>query len=72
MMAHECPGPECKEQIDTDKLACSRHWYQVTLPIRRAVYRAWDGGNGAGSAAHRQACDLAIKQMRPLTRRRPR
>jgi hypothetical protein len=63
---HKCPGPECETDVATDKLACPRHWYQVTAPVRSAVYRAWANGAGGGTAAHRKACELAISQMRPL------
>jgi len=47
-------------------LACRRRWYQVSRPIRTAVWRAWDNGNGAGTEAHRLAMSLAIADMRPL------
>jgi hypothetical protein len=47
-------------------LACSRHWYQVPKPIRAAVYRAWRGGQGAGTEAHANAMRAAIRTMRPL------
>ncbi len=48
-MTHECPGPECAEQVDAAQLMCSGHWYLVPKPIRRAVWIAWNRGAGAGS-----------------------
>lgn len=70
MMAHQCPGPKCPvTDVDDKQLACRAHWFQVTVPIRQAVYRAWDSGRGRGTPGHTKACELAIAQMRPLARR---
>lgn len=65
-MDHRCPGPDCRQQVSPEMLACSRHWYQVPRPIRRAVYAAWANGAGAGSDAHYAAMERAIASMRPL------
>jgi hypothetical protein len=65
--AHECPGPGQhypRPEVDPDKLACLRHWRQVPGPVQAAVYRTWDHGLGAGSAAHRAAMLAAIRAMR--------
>lgn len=63
---HQCPGPECPEQIAYEVLACRAHWFQVPAPIRAAVYRTWNGGLGAGSHAHSTAMGRAIKSMMPV------
>lgn len=71
MSSHQCPGPKCGREIPFELLACSAHWYQVPRPLRAAVWRAWDGGNGAGTPAHNRTIRLAIATMRPLANRRP-
>jgi hypothetical protein len=63
---HRCPGPACAEQVPIDKLACSRHWFQVPRAVRGAVYAAWDHGAGAGSPEHRAAMRAALAWMKPL------
>lgn len=64
-MNHNCPGPGCKRQVPPDKLACPRHWYQVSPPVRSLVYRTWAGGMGAGTDEHMAAMDQAISEMKP-------
>jgi len=64
---HQCPGPECDEQVPYGMLACRRHWYQVPKAIRGAIYGAWQNGSGAGTAAHLAAMDKAIACMRPVS-----
>ena len=64
-MTHKCPGPKCAADVEPGMLACPRHWYQVPKPIRRAVWRAWDYGAGAGSAEHQAAMGAAIERMTP-------
>ena len=59
-MTHTCPGPRCDAEADTSELLCPAHWYQVPVPIRRAVWIAWNRSAGAGSPAHRAAIRLAI------------
>jgi hypothetical protein len=34
---------------------CPPHWYSVPGPLQKALYRAWNHGNGAGSAEHGRA-----------------
>lgn len=65
MMTHECPGPGCERRVSAMMLACDRHWYQVPRHLRDAVYRAWNDGQGAGTAEHAFAARAAIKWMRP-------
>lgn len=62
---HYCPGPDCDKDVPYDMLACPRHWYQVSKPVRAAVYRAWARSAGAGSDEHAAAIEAAIRQMRP-------
>jgi hypothetical protein len=66
---HQCPGPECEAEVPYEMLACSRHWYQVPKQIRRAVYRTWGDGAGAGTMAHLRAMEAAIRSMTPLAPR---
>jgi hypothetical protein len=64
---HPCPGPGCTiVNVPVHQLACAGHWGQVDRPHQRAVYRAWDHGAGAGTAAHDAACAAAVARMRPL------
>jgi hypothetical protein len=60
MSEHECPKTGCVKQIDYTMLMCARHWYQVPAPLRKAVWRAWRNGEGAGSAEHLAAVNAAI------------
>jgi hypothetical protein len=59
-MTHECPGPECTQQVDSSMLMCSSCWYRVPKPIRTAVWRTWKRGAGSGTPAHRAAMTAAI------------
>ena len=63
-MKHECPGPDCAEQVDSDRLMCAACWGQVAKPVRRAVWIAWNRGAGAGTPAHRAAIRLAVAAVR--------
>jgi hypothetical protein len=60
MPQHRCPATGCKIPVDADKLMCGPHWAMVPGPLQKAVYRAWDHGNGSGTAAHVHAMDYAI------------
>lgn len=62
---HACPGPGCKREVEYDKLACPRHWYQVSAKTRRRVWDAWAGGAGAGSDEHADAIRAAAAEMKP-------
>jgi hypothetical protein len=42
---------------------CRPHWYMVPAPLRSAVWNAWAGGIGAGTAAHRAAITAAIEAV---------
>lgn len=57
---HECPADGCQKQVANDMLMCSGHWYKVPAHLRKAVWRAWDNGAGAGSDEHNRAITAAI------------
>jgi hypothetical protein len=59
-VTHECPGPGCAKEAGSSMLMCPACWYQVTEPIRAAVWRTWRRGAGAGTPAHRAAMTAAI------------
>ena len=63
-MSHVCPGAGCKAEVPADMLACPRHWYSLPAAVRAAVWRAWRGGEGAGSEAHRAAVEYALRLLR--------
>lgn len=58
---HRCAGPGCTEQIPHSKLACLRHWNQVSAPVQREVYAAYR--EAQGSTRHYEAMQAAIKEM---------
>jgi hypothetical protein len=60
VLTHECPAPACTEHVDPDRLMCSRCWYQVPKPLRKAVWIVWRRSAGAGTPAHRAAMRAAI------------
>lgn len=62
-MSHTCPAPDCTRNVADDMLMCSRHWYQVPGPIRRAVWSAWANGAGIWSPAHQAAIRKAIESV---------
>lgn len=66
---HPCPGPACAERAPFHMLACSPHWFQISIPVRTAIYRMRDQ-YGQGSPQHLAACRLGIAQMTPLPPRR--
>lgn len=71
-MNHHCPGPRCtRDDIPAGKLACAGHWYQVPEAVRKAVWRAWRGGDGAGTAEHTAAMTAAVSRMRPFRKDLP-
>ena len=74
MSTHRCPGPRCEARVPADQLACRRHWFQVSEPVRTEVWRAWralqtDPGVGgdpiAAEERHAAAMQAAIAEMRP-------
>lgn len=71
MTGHPCPGPLCHGEADVPAhmLMCGRDWGALrrkAKPFAQAVWRAWDNGQGAGSAAHRAAMTAAIRKARQL------
>jgi hypothetical protein len=53
-------------------LACKRHWFQVSKPVRDQVWATWHrrispGGGDLAEALenHAAAMDLAIAEMKP-------
>lgn len=62
-MTHTCPGPGCQADVSAAMLMCARHWYKVPRAFRSALWRAWDGGAGAGSAEHQAAMAACIRSL---------
>ena len=60
---HECPADGCDRDVSADMLMCRGHWYMVPKPLRNAVWNAWRGGAGAGSAQHTAAINAAIRSV---------
>ena len=57
---HECPVGPCRTRVDPDRLMCGYHWRMVPQEVRSAVWRAWRGGLGWGSAEHVEAMKAAV------------
>ena len=36
-MSHQCPAPECTEQVDDSVLMCPLHWWKVPESVRDGV-----------------------------------
>jgi hypothetical protein len=62
-VSHECPRKGCNRTVPGDMLLCAADWRKVALPLRRALYAAWDHGRGARTAAHRAAVDAVIRAV---------
>lgn len=60
MATHKCPGPDCTEQVPRSKLACARHWGQVSRPVQQEVYAAYRSGN---FGRHIEAMQAAVEEM---------
>jgi hypothetical protein len=58
--AHECPVGGCDKDVSYSMLMCRPHWYSVPKPLRNALYRAWNYGQGAGSVEHNSAMERCI------------
>lgn len=57
---HECPITGCRINLPASKLMCLADWRKVPAPLQRAVYAAYDHGNGVGSLALLNAQQAAI------------
>ena len=71
MSTHRCPGPGCEARVPAEMLACRRHWFQVSQPLRdevwaayRALLRAADDPVAA-EERHDRAMAAAIEEMKP-------
>ena len=64
--SHLCPVRACRWRVPPGKLICPGHWRLLAHPLRALVWRSWDDGRGAGTAAHRTAVDAAIRAVNRL------
>lgn len=60
---HQCPAPRCTLRCPPAMLACRSHWYSIPEALRKAVWRAWRNGDGAGTAAHTAAITAAVDYL---------
>jgi hypothetical protein len=37
-LASTCPHPDCQQQISRHLFACRTHWFQLSKPVRDAIY----------------------------------
>lgn len=62
-MTHLCPARTCPREVPDHLLMCGIHWRLVPAPLGRAVYAAYDRGDGLGSAELLAAQDAAIRAV---------
>ena len=58
---HRCPIGDCPARVPHEQLMCPRHWQLVPPSLKRALYRTWQRGAGAGSREHQQAMRACIE-----------
>jgi hypothetical protein len=63
MSSHECPAKGCTQRVSVDMLMCRPHWRMVPRAMQNAVWNAWQGGLGAGTAAHSAAIAAAVRAV---------
>jgi hypothetical protein len=62
-MTHRCPARRCPREVPDHLLACGTHWRLVPAPLARAVYAAYDHGDGIGTPELTAAQSAAIRAM---------
>ena len=62
-LTHECPAVGCTREVRQDMLMCRNHWFMVPLPLRRAVWSAWQDGAGIGTPQHTARIKAAIRSV---------
>lgn len=58
---HECPYPGCPKRVPDEMFACRSHWFSLPAPMRSAIWRAYDHGEGVGGDALLTAHAAAIE-----------
>ena len=61
---HGCPVGDCNTRVPRELLMCPIHWQLVPARLKRALRRAWRGGQGAGTRAYRAAAQACIQAAR--------
>jgi hypothetical protein len=62
-VSHQCPADGCDKAVGDQMLMCANDWRRVPGPVKKAVWKAWDKGAGAGTRAHRAALAAAIRAV---------
>lgn len=65
-MTHECPHGQCTLQVDSGRLACRPHWYQLPKELRAEVWAAYRVRT-TDPARHRRAVVAAMTWYRENT-----
>lgn len=52
---HDCPHPDCHEQIPPHKLACRPHWWMLPKPLRDRITHTYKRNRLAHAHAVREA-----------------
>lgn len=74
---HECHWPGCGKQVPPAMWGCRKHWYDLPIDIRNAIWKTYRIGqerDGSPSREYLAAADAAqrwIAANYPGTRQRP-
>ena len=55
----QCRWPGCPERVERWRWGCTRHWFRLPEPIRKAIVSAWAKGRGEHSGPYREAIEQA-------------
>lgn len=50
-MAHKCPHPKCNKRIPDHLLACRPHWFQLSYPVRKAIWDNYTPGQSMATTS---------------------
>jgi hypothetical protein len=58
---HECPAPDCEEQVPFSLLACKGHWFRIPPALRSRLLNEYQNNFGERSYFEaRAACLRAL------------
>lgn len=60
--SHICPHPDCQVRISRRLFACRTHWFQLSSPVRKAI---WDTVGQLGTRQRLDAVKAAREEWTP-------
>lgn len=57
---HPCYAPWCGREVPGDRLMCEPDWDDIPKACRDEIWRAWDSGNGVGTAEFAAAITFGL------------